>query len=164
MHALERNYDGIIIGAGHHGLVLGAYLAKAGLDILIVERRLDYGGGLCTKEVTEPGFYHNLHSINHFHISETPWFKDLSLGERVTYITPRYEFGQAHHDGTALVPRPEPSAPIPELIPILQIAIFTNVEASCKRVVCPPRARGRCVAYARSTCILIASGSVSAAA
>src|SRR5215813_4008121 len=103
VHALERNYDGIIIGAGHHGLVLGAYLAKAGLDILIVERRLDYGGGLCTKEVTEPGFYHNLHSINHFHISETPWFKDLSLGERVTYITPRYEFGQAHSDGTALV-------------------------------------------------------------
>jgi len=97
LHALERNYDGIIIGAGHHGLVLGAYLAKAGLDILIVERRLDYGGGLCTKEVTEPGFYHNLHSINHFHINETPWFKDLSLGERVTYITPRYEFGQARH-------------------------------------------------------------------
>src|SRR4029078_2576556 len=34
---------------------------------------------------------------------ETPWFKDLNLGERVTYITPRYEFGQAHHDGSALV-------------------------------------------------------------
>ena len=32
MHVLERNYDGIIIGAGHHGLVLGAYLAKAGLE------------------------------------------------------------------------------------------------------------------------------------
>jgi len=103
VHALERNYDGIIIGAGHHGLVLGAYLAKAGLDILVVECRLDYGGGLSTKEATEPGFYHNLHSINHFHISETPWFKDLGLGERVTYITPRYEFGQAHSDGTALV-------------------------------------------------------------
>jgi phytoene dehydrogenase-like protein len=103
VHALERSYDGIIIGAGHHGLVLGAYLAKTGLHILIVERRLDYGGGLCTKEATEPGFYHNLHSINHFHISETPWFKDLHLSERVTYITPRYEFGQAHSDGTALV-------------------------------------------------------------
>ncbi|MGB7691548.1 MAG: NAD(P)/FAD-dependent oxidoreductase, partial [Pseudolabrys sp.] len=31
------------------------------------------------------------------------WFKELNLGERVTYITPRYEFGQAHHDGSALV-------------------------------------------------------------
>ena len=101
--ALEKTYDGIIIGAGHHGLILGAYLAKAGLDILLVERRLTYGGGLSTREVTLPGFYHNLHSINHFHISETPWFKDLGLDERVTYITPRYEFGQAHRDGSALV-------------------------------------------------------------
>ena len=101
--ALERNYDGIIIGAGHHGLVLGSYLARAGLKILLVERRLDYGGGLCTKEATKPGFYHNLHSINHFHISETPWFHDLGLGDRVEYITPPYEFGQPHKDGTALV-------------------------------------------------------------
>jgi phytoene dehydrogenase-like protein len=100
---LEKTYDGIVIGAGHHGLILATYLARSGLDILLVERRLDYGGGLCTREVTLPGFYHNLHSINHFHISETPWFKDLNLSERVTYITPRYEFGQAHHDGSALV-------------------------------------------------------------
>ena len=100
---LEKTYDGIIIGAGHHGLILGTYLARAGLDILLVDRRLTYGGGLCTREVTLPGFYHNLHSINHFHISETPWFKDLNLDERVSYITPRYEFGQAHLDGSALV-------------------------------------------------------------
>jgi phytoene dehydrogenase-like protein len=101
--ALDKTYDGIIIGAGHHGLVLGSYLAKCGLDILLVDRRLQYGGGLSTQEVTQPGFYHNLHSINHFHITETPWFKDLNLGERVTYITPRYELGQPHLDGSALV-------------------------------------------------------------
>src|ERR1700730_7505998 len=101
--ALGRNYGGISSGAGHAGLVLGSYLAKAGLDILLVDRRLTYGGGLNTTEATAPGFYHNLHSINHFHISETPWFRDLGLASRVTYITPRYEFGQAHRDGTALV-------------------------------------------------------------
>lgn len=101
--ALDRSYDGIIIGAGHHGLVLGCYLAKCGLDVLLVDRRLRYGGGLSTEEVTAPGFYHNLHSINHFHISETPWFKDLALADRVIYITPRYEFGQPHLDGSALV-------------------------------------------------------------
>src|ERR1700744_4981128 len=101
--ALDRTYDGIIIGAGQHGLVLGSYLARAGLDILLVDRRLTYGGGLNTTEATLPGFYHNLHSINHFHITETPWFRDLGLDARVTYITPRYEFGQAHRDGTALV-------------------------------------------------------------
>src|SRR3979409_2468064 len=100
--ALGRTYDGIIVGAGHHGLVLGSYLAKAGLDILLVDRRLQYGGALVTQEATAPGFYHNLHSINHFHISETPWFKDLGLEDRVSYITPRYEFGQPHLDGSPL--------------------------------------------------------------
>ena len=102
-HALDRSYDGIIIGAGQHGLVLGSYLAKAGLSVLLLDRRLDYGGALTTKEVTKPGFYHNLHSINHFNISAAPWFRDFGLQDRVTYITPRYEFGQAHQDGTALV-------------------------------------------------------------
>jgi phytoene dehydrogenase-like protein len=101
--ALDRSYDGIIVGAGHHGLVLGSYLAKSGLDILLVDRRMQYGGALVTEEVTAPGFQHNLHSINHFHISETPWFKDLNLADRVSYITPRYEFGQPHLDGTALI-------------------------------------------------------------
>lgn len=100
---LERSYDGIIIGAGHHGLVLGSYLAKCGLDILLVDRRMNYGGAIVTEEVTAPGFYHNLHSINHFNISETPWFKDLTLADRVSYITPRYEFGQPHLDGTCLI-------------------------------------------------------------
>jgi phytoene dehydrogenase-like protein len=101
--ALEQNYDGVIVGAGHHGLVLGSYLQKCGLNILLVDRRLQYGGALVTEEATAPGFYHNLHSINHFHISETPWFKDLNLGDRVEYITPRYEFGQPHLDGSALI-------------------------------------------------------------
>ena len=34
--ALGKTYDGIIIGAGHHGLVLGSYLAKAGLGVLLL--------------------------------------------------------------------------------------------------------------------------------
>lgn len=100
---IKPTYDGIIIGAGHHGLVLGSYLARAGLRILLVDRRADYGGGLCTKDVTLPGFRHNLHSINHFQISEAPWFRDLELYKRVRYITPRYEFAQPHKDGSCLV-------------------------------------------------------------
>ncbi len=100
---LDRAYDGIIIGAGHHGLVLGSFLARQGLRILLMERRLKYGGGLSTEEATLPGFHHNLHSINHFHISHAPWFTDLGLQDKVEYFTPRYEFAQPHLDRTALV-------------------------------------------------------------
>src|ERR1700676_3308920 len=99
----EQTYDGIIIGSGQHGLVLGAYLAKAGLKVAIVERRLMYGGGLETVQPGPAGFYQNLHSINHFHISHTPWYRDLELETRVTYVTPQYDFAQPHKDGTALV-------------------------------------------------------------
>jgi len=96
-------FDGIVIGAGQHGLILASYLQRAGLKILLVERRTDFGGGLMTEESTLPGFLHNLHSINHFSISATPWYRDLGLSTKVRYITPRYEFAQPHKDGSALV-------------------------------------------------------------
>lgn len=41
-------YDGIIIGAGPNGLTVAAYLAKAGLKILVIEKRYEIGGGLAT--------------------------------------------------------------------------------------------------------------------
>ena len=96
-------YDGIVIGAGQHGLILAAYMARAGLRVALIERRLFPGGGLTTEESTIPGFYHNLHSINHFSITSTPWYRDLGLSANVRYIEPRYEFAQPHSDGTALV-------------------------------------------------------------
>jgi 2-keto-4-pentenoate hydratase/2-oxohepta-3-ene-1,7-dioic acid hydratase in catechol pathway/phytoene dehydrogenase-like protein len=99
----DANYDGIIIGSGQHGLVLACYLAKAGLKVALVERRMQYGGGLMTEEVTVPGFVHNLHSINHWDLKGTPWYSDLELSARVPYVTPAYEFSQPHSDGTALV-------------------------------------------------------------
>jgi heterodisulfide reductase subunit A-like polyferredoxin len=74
----ETSYDGIIIGAGQHGLVLACYLAKAGLKIALVERRMQYGGGLMTEEVTAPGYMHNLHSINHWDLKGTPWSQTSS--------------------------------------------------------------------------------------
>jgi phytoene dehydrogenase-like protein len=100
---MTEEYDGIIIGSGQRGLILSAYLARAGLKILLLERRLIYGGGLSTTEVTKPGFYHQMHSVNHFNITETPWYKDLGLLAKVKYVTPRYDFAQPHRDGTALV-------------------------------------------------------------
>jgi phytoene dehydrogenase-like protein len=49
------SYDAIIVGAGHNGLVAGAYLAKAGLKTLILERRALVGGACVTEEI-HPGF------------------------------------------------------------------------------------------------------------
>ena len=53
---MDKNYDAIIVGGGHNGLVNGAYLAKAGLKVLIVERRHLVGGAAITEEL-RPGFH-----------------------------------------------------------------------------------------------------------
>jgi phytoene dehydrogenase-like protein len=52
----DRSYDAIVIGAGHNGLTNGAYLAKAGLRTLILERRPFVGGAAITEELY-PGFW-----------------------------------------------------------------------------------------------------------
>lgn len=49
------NYDVIVIGAGHNGLVTAAYLAKAGRNVLVLERRAQVGGAAVTEEIF-PGF------------------------------------------------------------------------------------------------------------
>src|SRR5499427_4648205 len=49
------NYDAIVIGGGHNGLVNAAYLAKAGKKVLVLERRYVLGGAACTEEIV-PGF------------------------------------------------------------------------------------------------------------
>ncbi|MHC4428815.1 MAG: FAD-dependent oxidoreductase, partial [Planctomycetota bacterium] len=50
------NYDVIIIGAGHNGLVAASYLAKAGRRVLVLERRASVGGIAVTEEIF-PGFH-----------------------------------------------------------------------------------------------------------
>ena len=50
-----NSYDIIIIGAGHNGLVVACYLAKAGLKTLLLERREIVGGAVVTEEI-HPGF------------------------------------------------------------------------------------------------------------
>ncbi|MBS0392986.1 MAG: NAD(P)/FAD-dependent oxidoreductase [Proteobacteria bacterium] len=52
---MATHYDAIIIGSGHNGLVCGAYLARAGLRTLVLERRGLIGGAAVTEEFS-PGF------------------------------------------------------------------------------------------------------------
>lgn len=50
-------YDAIIIGAGHNGLTNAAYLAKAGLNVLVVEKNEYIGGAAVTREMHDGWFY-----------------------------------------------------------------------------------------------------------
>jgi phytoene dehydrogenase-like protein len=54
-------YDAVIIGAGHNGLVCAFYLARAGFNVRIVERR-DIVGGTAVTEEFHPGFRNSVAS------------------------------------------------------------------------------------------------------
>lgn len=99
----DREYDALIIGGGHNGLVLANYLAKAGLDTLLFERRLEIGGGLCTEEISVPGFWHNLHSYFHDTINCMPPYEDLQLEDfNARYYRPPVQAGMILPDGRSI--------------------------------------------------------------
>ncbi|MBS0380576.1 MAG: NAD(P)/FAD-dependent oxidoreductase [Proteobacteria bacterium] len=52
---MSETYDVIVIGGGHNGLTCGAYLAKSGRRVLVLERREVFGGAAVTEEFC-PGF------------------------------------------------------------------------------------------------------------
>ena len=52
---MARSYDAVVIGGGHNGLVSAAYLARAGMKTLVLERRHVLGGAAVTEEIF-PGF------------------------------------------------------------------------------------------------------------
>src|ERR1700742_6388 len=52
---MKTKYDVVILGAGHNGLVAAAYLARAGLSVLILEKN-DYIGGATTSQRIFPDY------------------------------------------------------------------------------------------------------------
>ncbi len=101
----KETFDAIIIGAGHNGMALSTYLGKSGWKVLVLERRLEEGGGLTTEHYTRPGFLHNLHSNYHTFVGLCPVYDDLDLvggADGVSYAHPPVQMGSIYRDGTAL--------------------------------------------------------------
>jgi phytoene dehydrogenase-like protein len=73
-------YDVVAIGGGHNGLVAAAYLAKAGKKVLVLERKEYIGGGVSTRQLNTPGFWHDEHSSVHIMIQGNPMITQDELG------------------------------------------------------------------------------------
>jgi len=101
---VNADYDGVILGAGHNSLILQAYLGRAGLKTVCLERRGEAGGGLATVEDPRfPGFRHNVHSFFHRGIRQAPWFADLELERHgAAYLEPELNVALLLKSGDAL--------------------------------------------------------------
>ena len=101
---MSEPYDGIILGTGHNALVLQAYLARAGLRVLSLDRAAAAGGGLATIENPRlPGFFHNIHSFFHRAVTAMPWYRDLELERHgAVYVEPELNVALILPDGRSL--------------------------------------------------------------
>jgi phytoene dehydrogenase-like protein len=76
----EARSDFLLVGAGQNLLTAGAYLAAAGHSVTVLERHPYWGGGCITREVTVPGFRHDLHATNVFMARANPLLAHDELG------------------------------------------------------------------------------------
>lgn len=110
------DFDVIIIGSGHNAMILAGYLGKAGERVLLLERRMEFGGGLCSIEFPGvPGFYVNHHATNFSDFAYSPVVTDLELPKYCTLLTPPVKIAQILPDGRALV-------------------IYDDIELTCKSI------------------------------
>ncbi len=99
-------HDIVILGGGHHGLTVGCYLAKAGLDVCVLESLPYVGGGVISPELVAPGFKTDVCSIWHGFIQANPLILADELGLKadfgLKYLTANHQFSVLFPDDAHL--------------------------------------------------------------
>ncbi len=108
-----ENYDAIVIGAGHNGLVCGTRLARAGLHTLILERRPIVGGACVTEELWRG-----------YHVSTTSYVLSMFPGKIVD------EFGLKRF-GFELIPTDNLFVPFEDGTAMIQ---WNDMHETCKEI------------------------------
>lgn len=109
-----KRYDAVVVGGGHNGLTAGCYLAKAGLSVVVLERR-DVVGGACVTEELFPGFRLNVASYT-IGMLQPELVRDLNLAEAgfASYVRDP-QFTGIFPDDRSLVVYPDLERTIPEV-------------------------------------------------
>lgn len=103
---MSKTYDIVIAGGSHNGLVAACYLAKAGRSVCVVEKNDKVGGGVMTRELTIPGFKHDVCSVAHTLLQANPLLRndELELKAKfgLKYINPDKMTAIFYDDGSTL--------------------------------------------------------------
>ena len=81
-----KDYDAVIIGAGHNGLTNAAYLAKAGLNVVVVEKNDYIGGAAVSREMHEGWIYSSCSYV--CSMMRQALHRDLDLGRHGLLLVP----------------------------------------------------------------------------
>lgn len=100
----RNTYDAIVIGSGPNGLAAAITMARAGYSVCVYEARDTVGGGCRSKELTLPGFAHDVCSAIHPLGVASPFMRSVPLEQYgVEWIYPPSEVAHPLDDGTAMV-------------------------------------------------------------
>ena len=95
-----KQYDAVVIGAGHNGLTNAAYLAKAGLDVLVVEKNDYIGGAAVSREMHEGWTYSSCSYV--CSMMRQALHRDLDLSRHGLLLVPYLGTVNFADDGTVL--------------------------------------------------------------
>ncbi len=73
---MKTSYDAVIIGAGHNGLACAIHLAKRGWRVAVFEAKGEAGGAVKTRELTLPGFRHDVAAMNLSMFAGSPFLRE----------------------------------------------------------------------------------------
>ncbi|WP_343669128.1 NAD(P)/FAD-dependent oxidoreductase [Chitinophaga sp.] len=97
-------YDAIVVGAGPNGLAAAITLQQQGIQVLLLEGKDTIGGGLRSKELTLPGFVHDVCSAIHPLAAGSPFFRTLPLADYgLKFLQPEVAAAHPFDDGSAAV-------------------------------------------------------------
>ena len=93
-----------VVGSGPNGLAAAITLARAGIDVEVLEAKEAIGGGTRTEELTLPGFKHDVCSAIHPLAVASPFLRDLPLEDfGLRFVHPGIPLGHPLEDGSAAV-------------------------------------------------------------